>query len=266
LASESSMVHEANIQLHRIEAKYYDCLHSEFNPTEEKRLQKVLKRVDGLILGNEKKALDFGCGTGNLALKILNLGYEVTAVDISAEMCQVLKIKCSNKSKLKIINSPIESAELEPDSYDLIVCYSALHHLPDYIDTIYRLSRLLKKGGVMFLDGEPSPFFWQKKSYMQKLLSSVYWETVYLLGLFWIRILDWHDIHIPKFDYSHSDYWAKENHHVEHDEISKVFQNQKFNYARREDYHLYYTKLFNPFFFVYRWLCKPDRSLWIAKK
>ena len=38
--------------------------------------------VDELIADNQKKALDFGAGTGNLTGKLLRMDYKVTAIDI----------------------------------------------------------------------------------------------------------------------------------------------------------------------------------------
>ena len=45
--------------------------------------------------------------------------------------------------------------------FDLITCYSVLHHLPDYITALEGLSVFLKKGGVIYIDHEASPFYWK---------------------------------------------------------------------------------------------------------
>ena len=62
-----------------------------YGKQEQKRITSTLKIVDKLIADNKKEALDFGAGTGNLTGKLLRMDYKVTAVDISAEMCAVLK-------------------------------------------------------------------------------------------------------------------------------------------------------------------------------
>jgi hypothetical protein len=41
--------------------------------------------------------------------------------------------------------------------------HEALHHLPDYVGAIQRLSAFLKKGGAMCLDHEASPFSWKNE-------------------------------------------------------------------------------------------------------
>ena len=116
------------------------------------------------MIDNQKKALDFGAGTGNLTGKLLSLGYSVIAIDISAEMCAILKNKFKKpieEEKLIVINSPIERVKFEEAEFDLIVCYSVLHHLPDYTGSLLRLSGFLKKGGVIYIDHEASPFYWK---------------------------------------------------------------------------------------------------------
>jgi len=69
-------IHKANIAVHRFEAKYYELIHPEvYSKQEQKRVNSTLKMVDKLIVDNQKKALDFGAGTGNLTDKLLNMGY-----------------------------------------------------------------------------------------------------------------------------------------------------------------------------------------------
>jgi ubiquinone/menaquinone biosynthesis C-methylase UbiE len=265
-------VHEANIRLHQIEAGYYELIHLEqFNRIEQERIIATLKRIDKLLQGNSKKALDFGAGTGNLTGKLLILGYDVTAVDIAKEMCGAMEKKYRDflkLNKLKIINSKIEDLDFRKEEFDLITCYSVLHHLPDYLDVIRKLSFFLGKNGIMYLDHEESLFFWQDpKPICARMIKYVYSKSVgfynYHLNK---KILNWRGMEIPSFDYSLSDFWCKEKHHLEHEKIKKVFEEEGFAYYIREDYYLNQTKFFNPLFWVYRCLCKPDTSLWIAKK
>ena len=66
-----------------------------------------------------KKALDFGAGTGNLTGKLLQMGYKVTAIDISMEMCKILEKKYKNyleSKRLIVINSPIENVNFYLDT------------------------------------------------------------------------------------------------------------------------------------------------------
>ncbi len=264
-------IREANVALHRFEAKYYELVHPEvYNRYEQKRLNSTLKMVDKLVADNRersKKALDFGAGTGNLTGKLLQMGYKVTAIDISMEMCKILEKKYKNyleSKRLIVINSPIEDVNFDRDEFDLITCYSVLHHLPDYVDAIQRLSGFLKKGGVMYLDHEISPFYWKNESSnVARLVKLIYFHSNPLFNTLCFRIMG---VNVPSFDYSLSDYWHKKEHPLDHKKIRCVFERENYEFFERVDYHLRGTWFLNQIFYLYAYFCRPETSFWVAKK
>ena len=260
-------VHKANVEVHQVEAKYYELIHGEvYSKGEQKRINSTLKRIDKLVGGNLKKALDFGAGTGNLTGKLLHMGYQVTALDISAEMCSILKKKYNNyleDKRLRVINSPIEYVSFDKDEFDLIVCYSVMHHLPNYEDVVKKLSTFLRKGGVMYLDHE-SPFYSDKPNYKERFVRNIYFKFNWLLFTSHVKIK-----RVPSIDfldYSLSDYWASDEHHTDHAKIASIFKKENFGFFIRIDYHSTRTWIFNPTFYMYKYFCQPDMTLWIAKK
>jgi ubiquinone/menaquinone biosynthesis C-methylase UbiE len=261
-------IHEANVAVHRFEAEYYELLHPEvYSKQEQKRIDIILKMVDKLIADNQKKALDFGAGTGNLTGKLLRMNYTVTAIDISAEMCAILKKRYNaylKAKKLIVINSPIEDVSFDRGEFDLITCYSVLHHLPDYAGAIQRLSVFLKKGGAMYLDHDASPFYWKSESQnVARFVKHVYFHSNPLLNTLYFQIMG---INPPSLDYTLSDYWHKKEHPLDHEEIECVFEKEHFDFFKRIDYHLTGTWVLNPIFYLYKRICKPEMSFWVAKK
>ena len=262
-------IHKANVALHRSEAEYYELLHPEiYGKPEQKRIDSTLKILDRLVTDSKKKALDFGAGTGNITGKLLNMGYNVTAVDISAEMCSILERKYKSYSeaeKLIVINSPIEEVSSGKGEFDLITCYSVLHHLPDYLDAIKRLSIFLRKSGVMYLDHEASPFYWKHESNSGAyLVKQIYLHSNQLLNHLYLRTKG---DNIPSLDYDLADYWHKREHPIDHEKIESIFRKERFVFFKRKDYYINRrTWIFNPIFYAYRYACKPEMSLWMAKK
>ena len=261
-------IHEANVTVHRFEAEYYELLHPEvYSRREQKRINSTLKMVDKLIADNQKKALDVGAGTGNLTGKLLRMGYKVAAIDICTEMCEILEKKYKpylEAKKLIVVNSPIEDVSFDRDDFDLITCYSVLHHLPDYVDAIQRLSVFLKKGGVIYLDHEPSPFYWKNESnYVARLVKLIYFHSNPLLNTLYFQIMG---MNIPSLDYNLSDYWHKKEHPLDHRKIEYIFKKENFDFFTRTDYHLNGTWVINPIFYIYEHSCKPEMSFWVAKK
>jgi len=265
-------IREANVAVHRFEAKYYELIHPEvYNRYEQKRINSALKMVDKLVADNRvraKKALDVGAGTGNLTGKLLQMGYEVTAIDISAEMCKILEKKYKNyleAKKLVVVNSPIEDVSFDRDEFDLITCYSVLHHLPDYVGAVQRFSGFLKKGGVMYLDHEISPFYWKSEaSSVARLVKPIYFHSNPLLNTLYFHIAG---VNVPSLDYELSDYWHKKEHHLDHSKIENIFEKENFDFFKRNDYYLKFrTWILNPIFYLYKYICKPEMSFWVAKK
>jgi ubiquinone/menaquinone biosynthesis C-methylase UbiE len=150
------------------------------------------------------------------------------------------------------------------DEFDLITCYSVLHHLPDYADAIQRLSVFLKKGGVMYLDHEASPFYWESEPHnVARLVKLIYFHSNPLLNTLYFRIIG---VKIPSLDYNLSDYWHKKEHPLNHRKIEYIFEKENFEFFTRIDYHLNATWVLNSIFYIYKHACKPEMSFWVAKK
>jgi ubiquinone/menaquinone biosynthesis C-methylase UbiE len=261
-------IHEANIAVHRVEVSYYELFHPEvYGRQEQKRITDTLNQIDMLIFDNQKRALDFGAGTGNLTGKLLALGYEVTAVDISPDMCNALRQKYQKyiqANKLAVINSPIENVEFNYAKFDLITCYSVLHHLPDYVDTLQKLCGFLKKGGIIYLDHEASPYYWKTEQKMlTELIKTIYLHSNPMLNSFNFRLVG---LNIPPVDYAESDYWHKKDHSLDQRKIQDLFEAEKFEKFKRTDYHQKGTWIFNPIYPLFKLICRPEMSSWIAKK
>ena len=261
-------IREANIAVHHLEAEYYELLHPEvYIKQEQKRIISILRCIDKLIVNNQKRALDIGAGTGNIAEKLLRMGYQVTAADLSVEMCTILekKFKTDIETKrLKIVNAPVEDLDFGKGEFDLITCYSVLHHLPDYIGEIKRITGFLKQGGVIYLDHEASPYHWEnEKNNFANFVKQIYFHSNPLLNTLYFQIMA---IDIPNIDYGLSDYWHKKEHHINHNKVESVFRNKKFEFFKRTDYHLRGTWIPNPIFYLYKYLCRPEMSYWLAQK
>jgi len=103
------------------------------------------------------KALDAGCGTGNYSVFLARHGFNVIGVDYSEE---ALKIARDNNEKtyhlpIAYIQSDLTSlrAVLDAASFDLILDYRVLHHLPDGDTETYaeQCVQLLKPDGRMII-------------------------------------------------------------------------------------------------------------------
>jgi ubiquinone/menaquinone biosynthesis C-methylase UbiE len=261
-------IHEANIEVHRVEASYYELFHPEvYSKQEQKRITSMLKKADDLVSNNQKKALDFGAGTGNLTGKLLAMDYAVTAVDISAEMCRALRRKYQKyiqTKQLEVVNSPIENVDFENEKFDMVTCYSVLHHLPDYVESLQKLCGFTKKGGIIYIDHEASPYYWNPEPKMLTgLVKGIYFHSNPIFNSLFFRLIG---LKVPPVDYTESDYWHKKDHSIDHTKIQEVFKEKKFEKYDKTDYHQTGTWIPNPIYPIFRLICRPEMSCWIAKK
>ena len=155
---------ENNVTLHQKEAAIYDSLHFEiWNRYEQERLWKTLKYVISQVENTSKEALDFGAGTGNITEKLLRMDFNVHAVDISQSMLDILKKKnwkAYQAGRLKICMINIDKQNLGT-KFDLVTCYSVIHHMPNYRRTIEKLLAHVRKNGIFYMDHEPLPQIYQ---------------------------------------------------------------------------------------------------------
>jgi SAM-dependent methyltransferase len=91
--------------------------------------------------------LDLGCGSGRDTKQFLAMGYQVTAMDGSAEMCRI----ASDCTGIPVVCRRFEELT-EDDAYDGIwACASLLHipeeQLPEILD---RICRALKDDGILY--------------------------------------------------------------------------------------------------------------------
>jgi len=97
-----------------------------------------------------KNALEIGAGTGKATTPFLNAGYDVTAVEMGANMTEFMLDKFRDKANFNVITTTFEEAVLLESSYDLIYAASAFHWVDAEIGCP-KVFRLLRKSGVFAL-------------------------------------------------------------------------------------------------------------------
>ena len=111
----------------------------------------------------EMDALDFGCGTGLVTLRLQPLVRTITGMDSSEGMLAVLGSKVHGQG---LVNVRTQFLDLEKGGkvngrYHLIVSSMTLHHVPDPAGLIAQLSGALLPGGTLAvadLDAEDGSF------------------------------------------------------------------------------------------------------------
>jgi ubiquinone/menaquinone biosynthesis C-methylase UbiE len=99
----------------------------------------------GVLFQPGQTVLDLGCGTGEDALRLMQAGVRVRAIDASGEM-----VKIARKRGVDAEFLPIEGCGLLEESFDAVLSnFGALNCVEDVESLRQPLARLVRPGGYM---------------------------------------------------------------------------------------------------------------------
>ncbi len=109
-----------------------------------------------------RRVLDVGCGDGLNSVMLARLGARVTGIDLSARMLEHARHRAELNgvaNRVEFLCTPIETAALPDDSFDIVWGDAILHHVLDVLELVMRrLSRAAKPGGLLVF-AEPINLF-----------------------------------------------------------------------------------------------------------
>jgi len=111
--------------------------------------QAVEKQIDFL---SDKEILDFGGGTGLLALPLAKQAKSVTLVDISEKMLEQARLKAEQQDikNIQFLEQDLLKNPLKQE-FDLIVVCRVLHHMPDLDAALSLLHQHLREDGQLLI-------------------------------------------------------------------------------------------------------------------
>lgn len=111
--------------------------------------QAVEKQINLL---SDKEILDFGGGTGLLALPLAKQAKSVTLVDISEKMLEQARLKAEQQEikNIQFLEQDLLKKPLKQE-FDLVVVCRVLHHMPDLDATLSLFHQHLKEDGQLLL-------------------------------------------------------------------------------------------------------------------
>ncbi|MDQ6605548.1 MAG: class I SAM-dependent methyltransferase, partial [Actinomycetota bacterium] len=105
--------------------------------------------------------LDVGCGTGVLAARLADAGYEMVGVDPSEGMLALMRRR---SPALQAVAASGTALPFQEDSFDLVLTVAVMHHIaaPEAVrQTLAEMVRVLRPGGrVLIWDHNPRNPYW----------------------------------------------------------------------------------------------------------
>ena len=114
--------------------------------TTMKYIENYLKKM------NNPKIIDIGAGTGKYSIKLSNLGYDVTAVELVKHNLKVIEKK---NTKVKVYQgNAINLKKFKDKSFDLTLLFGPLYHLiskNEKIKALEEAKRITKDNGIIMV-------------------------------------------------------------------------------------------------------------------
>lgn len=130
-------------------AEYYGEPTAKFEPLVEYGVRLGAKmRVESLVgdLPSGSKVLDIGCGRGVMLRALLDLGHEAHGVEIAPEAAS----GADPRAQIRIAPE-LTKADYEENSFDAVIMWHVLEHLPHPEQTLAEIRRILRPGGRLIL-------------------------------------------------------------------------------------------------------------------
>lgn len=112
----------------------------------------IHKYLETLGEKREVKILDVGAGTGRYTIALKNEGYSAEAVELVQHNIDVMK---KNDPEIKVRRGDArEMPFIEDKSYDLVILFGPLYHLPleeDKVKALEEAKRVTKDGGIIMV-------------------------------------------------------------------------------------------------------------------
>lgn len=100
-------------------------------------------------LTNVRSILDVGIGTGYLAKRLSDLGYDVTGIDVSENMLAIARERMGSGAKL--IQGDAQRMPLFKSGFDIVLCTRVLSHIRDIEAALHGFYRALKPRGSLLI-------------------------------------------------------------------------------------------------------------------
>lgn len=120
--------------------------------------QLLLRKILAGTRQQSGTVLDIGCGTGDLAVKLAQLGYKVTGVDVSAVAIDKARERATQSNLAEAVKfeqadfgTPSEREPFDSEKFDLITCKLVLAFIQDKADFLEWVSQHLTPTGSFIL-------------------------------------------------------------------------------------------------------------------
>lgn len=161
----------------------------------------VVVALDAMSRTSGRDHLDFGSGVGTTNQLFHRLEFHSTGADVSTSLLRFARHRLDRRPEDAGIDLvDLDSATLEPQSYDVVTAIDTLTHVPDLDATLERLHGWLRPGGLLYanLDVRPQTevnalFLYEEAAPLRRLIARSGFRRVAILDG-WMRVYERVDV------------------------------------------------------------------------
>lgn len=135
------------------------------NPQLRWRMVDAIRGVVGerLTATGQARVLEIGAGHGAFTDHVLATGAAVTVTEMSRASADLLRTRYAHNPRARVIfDETGDAPELAGEQFDVVLCMSVLHHIPDYLAAISSWLPAIAAGG-WFLSFQ-DPLYYPRRS------------------------------------------------------------------------------------------------------
>jgi len=151
-----TQVVRSNIEVHTRMADAYAREEPHYRAENQAKVKANLLRVSERT--GTGQMLDIGCGAGFVIDLMRDTFSQIHGIDATPAMLDRIDISSGN---VTLHEGVAESLPFEDARFDLVTAYSVFHHLADHRPVLAEAFRVLRPGGVLYVDLEPNRAFWR---------------------------------------------------------------------------------------------------------
>ena len=114
-------------------------------------LEEIVARL-GLAPGTT--IFDAGCGTAFNAVRLAEMGFRVEGIDLSQAAIEAGRdyaVQRNVADRVRLRQGDLTKLEIADASFEAIICFGVLMHVPNFDAAVGELARVLKPGGALVL-------------------------------------------------------------------------------------------------------------------
>jgi len=149
LNSENVKKYLKNRSVHQKWVKNYRCSEN------EKYFNQVFDYISRFLSAPENSIfLDAGCGSCSHSMRLAKRGFFVQAIDFSEEALKMARKNVAFQrleNKINIQREDICALSFKNNTFNYILCWGVLMHIPDLEKAVAELACVLKPGGILII-------------------------------------------------------------------------------------------------------------------